>query len=133
MAPAEVGVGRKNDSFGWWIYHSNARVLFSSPYLFTTFYSMSTPTNGSVFRTCGADRNARVTGSSTPGSAIEGGFTTGRIDRSMDRWMDRWMKFGHLGRARADKKRRESRPRARWRLRKRTANARRRRQKRDAK
>ena len=89
--------------------------------------------HGSVFRTCGADRNARVTGSSTPGSAIEGGFTTGRIDRSMDRWMDGWMEFGHLGRARADKKRRESRPRARWRLRKRTANARRRRQKRDAK
>jgi len=89
--------------------------------------------HGSEFRTCGADRNARVTGSSTPGSAIEGGFTTGRIDRSMDRWMDGWMEFGHLGRARADKKRRESRPRARWRLRKRTANARRRRQKRDAK
>jgi len=40
--------------------------------------------HGSEFRTCGADRNARVTGSSTPGSAIEGGFTTGRIDRSMD-------------------------------------------------
>jgi hypothetical protein len=42
MAPAEVGVGRRNDSFGWWIYHSNARVLFSSSYLFTTFYSMTT-------------------------------------------------------------------------------------------
>jgi hypothetical protein len=25
----------------------------------------------------------------------------------MDGWMDGWMEFGHLGRARADKKRRE--------------------------
>ena len=46
--------------------------------------------HGSEFRTCGADRNARVTGSSRPGSAIEGGFTTGR-DRWMDRWIDGWM------------------------------------------
>ena len=89
MAPAEVGVGRRNDSFGWiWIYHSNTRVLFSSPYLCITFYSMSTSSTVLNFGHVGPIE--------TPGSRDRRGPDSrsredSPLDGSIDLWMDGWM------------------------------------------
>ena len=88
MAPAEVGVGRRNDSFGWWIYHSNARVLFSSPYLCITFYSMSAPSTVLNFghvgpvETPGSRDRRRPDPRSREDSPLDG---------SIDLWIDGWM------------------------------------------
>ena len=84
MAPAR-GRGREKERFVRVVDLSFKRaclVFFSISMYYVLQYEHII--HGSEFRTCGADRNARVTGSSRPGSAIEGGFTTGRIDRSMD-------------------------------------------------